>query len=312
VKSAPHDFGVSTRDSGPQEPHGQVGRAWVRRARRWLLVVGLMYAAWYCVLFFAQRSMLFPAHMTRRDFRPEFAAPAEVEVIHHEASGARVEAWLVRSSVLPAAPDCGVLVVFFHGNAELIDDNLELAQEYAGRGAHVLMPEYRGYGRSTGSPSEAALVADADALIREALQRLLEDTGQSPRIVLHGRSLGGGVAAQVAEVMRVRGEAPAGLVLESSFTSVASFAAGFGVPSAVVRDPLRTDRVIGGFAFPILIMHGSQDSVIPVAHGRGLSAKAPGAVYVEMAGGHNDFPRAEDASPYWAAIEELLARASTH
>lgn len=122
------------------------------------------------------------------------------------------------------------------------------------------------------------------------------DTG---RIVLHGRSLGGAVAAQVAATKPC-----AALVMESTFTSVASMAWTIGAPPFLVRHPFRTDRVLPTLGTPVLLMHGKEDTIVPPSHSRRLKELCPGAMLVELAGGHNDFPR--DRGGYWAAIDGFL------
>jgi pimeloyl-ACP methyl ester carboxylesterase len=99
---------------------------------------------------------------------------------------------------------------------------------------------------------------------------------------------------------------PAALIVESTFTSVASFSARMLVPSVLVKSPFRTDRVLPKFEFPVLIMHGTQDDIIPVEHGRALAALRPDSEYIEMAGRHNDFPLDWDA--YWNHVDTFLER----
>jgi len=110
------------------------------------------------------------------------------------------------------------------------------------------------------------------------------------RVVYHGRSLGGGVAAGLAAV-----QPPAALVLECTFTSLASFAPRFLAPPFLIRHPFRVDRALRGFTRPTLILHGTDDEIIPVSHGRRLHALLPGSAYAEMPARHNDFPTDWDA-----------------
>jgi len=199
----------------------------------------------------------------------------------------RVEAWLVR----PGAPNPGApvpAVIFAHGNGEVIANNMWLAQSYAALGYTVLMPEYRGYGRSTGTPTERGLVSDFVSL-RDRLAELEEIDAQ--RIVYHGRSLGGGVLAQVAAQ-----RPPAALVLESSFTSVSSMSWRYGAPPVLVRDRFETERVLPGLTCPVLFLHGTEDRIIPIAHAERNRAHVPGAKLVTRRAGHNDL---------WVGGEEL-------
>lgn len=256
-----------------------------------LCALALLYAA-SCAL---QERMIFPRQYANQRTRP--GPPAGVTALWTSApDGPRVEAWLVPGAgVGPGRP--GPLVVFFHGNGELIDDQLVLAAMYTAWGASVLLPEYRGYGRSQGAPSQDAIVADMVRLYDSLAAR---DDVDGARIVYHGRSLGGGVAAALAAE-----RPPAALVLESTFTSLAALARTKGLPESLCRHPFRTDAVLPGLGRPVLVLHGADDALIPPTHGRELHARAPGSTYVELPGEHNDFPR--DRAAYEAAVRGFFA-----
>jgi fermentation-respiration switch protein FrsA (DUF1100 family) len=123
------------------------------------------------------------------------------------------------------------------------------------------------------------------------------------RIILHGRSVGGAVAAQLAALRPV-----AGVVTESTFVSVSAVAARFFAPPFLIRSPFRTDQALAKFGGPVLLLHGLQDQIIDVSHGRRLHKALPNSTLVELAGSHNDFPR--DLAPYWAAIDAFVAMAA--
>lgn len=195
----------------------------------------------------------------------------------------------------------GPLVIFAHGNGERIEHNADAMQPYVEAGISVLLPEYRGYGQSAGSPSQRAIVRDFVAWRQRIVQRPEVD---ADRLIYHGRSLGGGVAAQLAQR-----HPPRGLILESTFTSIKAMAAKFLVPPFLVRDPFDTLRVIRSYEAPILVMHGRDDEAIPVSHAERLADAAPEAELVTFAGGHNDPPPGE---PYWAAVFAYLERVEIH
>ena len=219
---------------------------------------------------------------------------------HGAPDGAeRTEAWLLRSHASTDSAAARTLVCFFHGNAELIDQCLAEAAAWRERGFDVLLPEYRGYGRSGGLPSQRAIVADSDAL----LHRAMAITG-AESLIFHGRSLGTGIAVQVASRHRDRTRA---LVLESPFRSVASFAWRYGVPEFIVRDPYRTDELLPSFRCPTLILHAPLDEVVPYAHGEALASLQPLAMLVPLEGSHNS--GLSSTSAYWRAIDDLLQQA---
>ena len=167
---------------------------------------------------------------------------------------------------------------------------------YRDLGVSSLMVEYRGYGRSDGSPGQRAIVDDTAKALELVLQRAEVDRA---RLIYHGRSIGGGVVCALAERIE-----PSAMILESTFTSAAGMATRFGVPGFLLNSPFRNDRVVKGFAGPILLLHGTADEIIPVSHARKLKAMAKSATLIEQDAGHNDYPR--DAAKMWEDIEGWL------
>ncbi len=258
----------------------------------WLLLALLCYAGWCAALWTLQERLIFPGYWMRSERGP-LARPRDAEVL--QVGPGRVEAWLLPGrGVSPATP--GPLVIFAHGNGELIDDWPWNLQPYRDAGISVLLVEYRGYGRSPGTPGQHRIVEDFVAAYDVAAARPEIDPA---RIVLHGRSIGGGVVAQLAARRPC-----AALILESTFTSLAAMARGYLVPTALLRHPFRTDRVLAGLDVPVLILHGTRDEIIPVRHARRLAAIARNARLVELNAGHNDFP--QDEAAYWRAIMGFL------
>lgn len=246
-----------------------------------------------CVLFTSQDSILFPRQYTNP--RPGTTPPAGTEQLTVTlGDGAKVEGWFT-----PGAGDVpGPAVLFCHGNAELIDDNLGVIREYTRRGVSVLLMEYPGYGRSGGTPSQASITEAGLAFFDVLAARPEVDPA---RIFVHGRSLGGGAAAQI-----FKQRPAAAMIVESTFSSVSSMARKYAMPSVLVKHPFRTDEVIRGDTRPLLIFHGTQDEIIPVAHGRRLAEIRPDAMYVETPGDHNGYP--PDPEAYWRKIDEFLRK----
>jgi len=264
-----------------------------RRVLKLAAIILMVYLAWLAAAWLLQNRLMFPRH---------FAGPATdtpppgVSLRWHDiGDGDRVEVWLA----LPpdaTADDPAPLVVFFHGNAELIEHQIDLIRAMTEHGVGMLLVEYRGYGRSGGVPTERALIADARAVVDE-VAALPEVDGD--RIVYHGRSLGGGVAAGLAAV-----RPPAALILESTFTSASSMAGRYLVPPPLVRSPMRTDRVLRGFDGPVLILHGRADGIVPFSHGERLARIAPDATLITRDRGHNDLVL--DWGWYTGALREFL------
>ena len=151
-----------------------------------------------------------------------------------------------------------------------------------------------------GHPGEKGIVEDMVSFYDEMVRSPLVDR---QRIIIHGRSLGGGVAAQLAARRPANAR-----ILESTFTSVAVMSHKYGVPSFIVTNPFRTDRVISQFDFPILIFHGVIDSVVPVEHGRSLRDLAKHATLVEYENVGHELPGPEYWDDYWKQIHAFLLK----
>jgi uncharacterized protein len=192
-------------------------------------------------------------------------------------------------------------VLFFHGNAGNVSHRLEHALALTAAGLDVLLVDYRGYGRSTGKPSEQGLYRDA----RASLAALRAGGHVDPRrIVFMGESLGGAVALWLATE-----EPPAALVLQSTFTSLRDMAHVHykWVPAALVGDGFPSLERIRQLQAPVLILHGDADEIVPVAQGRALhdAAPAPRRIVVVPGAGHNDLVDVMGAS-YGTVVAEWL------
>jgi fermentation-respiration switch protein FrsA (DUF1100 family) len=250
------------------------------------LIVAALLAGYWGLLFLAQRSLLFPA--------PGLAgapvSPVDAEQVWLATAAGRIEAWFLPPS--PAAVAHGSLIIFTHGNGELIDFWPPAFDEPRRWGVAVLLVEYPGYGRSPGRPSETTITQGALAAYDWAQARPGIDPG---RIVAYGRSVGGGAACQLAARRPL-----AALVLESTFTSVRSLARRFGAPAFLVRDPFDNLAVVRQYRGPLLLLHGSHDDIIPPGHSRALAAAAHRAELHLLPCGHNDCPQA------WPLIRPFL------
>jgi fermentation-respiration switch protein FrsA (DUF1100 family) len=242
---------------------------------------------------FLEDMLLFP-----RQYAPPVPARAPyrgVEVLTRDIEGgAKVEALLVPA---PQKGKPAPLVVYFHGNAEIQDYQPHIVDGWGALGFAVLLPEYRGYSRSGGRPSQENIGSDAAWFLDEVLKRPDVD---GTWVVFHGRSLGGGVAADLATRRK-----PAAMILESTFLSVSAMAWGMGVPGFVVKNKFETDKVVAAADYPMLLFHGDVDDVIPVSHGRKLSKLNPRVTYIEYHCAHNDFPGGNE-SDYWNRIRNFV------
>jgi len=189
-------------------------------------------------------------------------------------------------------------VFYFHGNAEDIGDISFILQNYRLQGVNALSYDYRGYGLSGGAPSEDSCYADAARVLEYAADAFGIDLS---KVVYHGRSLGGGIALEMAV------ERPgAGLILESSFLSA------FRLYLPLTRlpgDRFENYRKASKLEGPLLVIHGEQDRLVPFEHGETLARLATRAqtrrLWIGKAG-HNDLQQVA-AGDYWAAIRSFCS-----
>jgi len=203
-------------------------------------------------------------------------------------------------------------VVYFHGNGGNLSMWLPILAGVQASGLNVLAFDYRGYGRSTGSPTEKGLYRDADAVLAElaGLRQRESAAGSTVRrpTIYWGRSLGGPVAAYATTVTR-----PDGLILESTFPDKrAVLGRQFVLRTLNLLASFRfeTADMLRGFDRPTLVMHGDADSVVPYAAGRALFERlSEPKRFVTLRGAdHNDFHPAT-AREYWAAVNDLVSQA---
>jgi fermentation-respiration switch protein FrsA (DUF1100 family) len=245
---------------------------------KWLLiVVSVAYACGLAVLFFVQRSFLFPIPTATRTSPQAAGFPEAEEHVLTTADGEKIIAWHV-----PAKSGHPV-ILYFHGNGDFLAGFFGRFRDLIADGTGVVALSYRGYAGSSGQPSERGLSQDAEAAYAFTTARYSAD-----RIVVWGFSLGTGVAVALAA------EQPVGkLILEAPYTSLADVAASvfwFAPVRLVMKDPFYSDRRIARVHAPLLVLHGARDPTIPIAFGERLFSLAQEPKqFVRFAdGGHND------------------------
>ena len=242
----------------------------------------LVYLGLAAIIFFRQSSLVFLPEMDRgyaanpSDIGLEYTS-LKLRTVDDET----LDGWHVPVAAGREKPG---LVLFFHGNAGNIGHRLDYLRMFHDLGLATLIIDYRGYGRSSGTPSEEGSYLDAEAAWQHATKAL----GLAPdRIVIFGESLGGAVAAKLAE-----GHRPGALILASTFTSVPDLGAEL-YPWLPVRLLARihydTLNRLPRIACPLLVVHSRNDDVIPFAHGRRLfEAAGTTKQFLEIDGGHNE------------------------
>jgi len=243
-----------------------------------------------------QRMVLFPRYMIPSD--QQLKPKGYVTVLTIDTEEGPVEAWFMPAEQASATNPCPLLI-FAHGNCELIDQWQYEMEAYRQRGINVLLPEYRGYGRSAGSPSQEKITRDFVQFHDLISQR--EDVDSS-RIIFHGRSVGGGVVASLATQRR-----PAAMILQSTFTSVPAIARRYLILPLFIRDKFDVKAAVANYDGPLLVMHGDVDEIISVSHARKLHEAAPNSTLIIYKGiDHNTLPPEEQ---YWQDIEDFLVNA---
>lgn len=239
------------------------------------------YVLLLALLWWGQSGLVFHPDMPGREVRSTPAdAGLEFESLRiRTGDGETLAGWFV------PGPETGApVVLFLHGNAGNIGHRIETLEILHAAGAATLIIDYRGFGESTGSPSEKGTHRDA----RAAWDWLVEERGIEPgRIVIFGRSLGSAVGARLAAETR-----PAALILEAAFTSIVELG-GHHYPWAPVRWLSRfrydTESQLGKVECPTLIAHAREDEIVPFEHAERLAAIRPPVVeLLELDGGHND------------------------
>jgi fermentation-respiration switch protein FrsA (DUF1100 family) len=267
--------------------------------RGWAIALVVIFVVWSVAVYSIQTRLLFPTYMISA--RPPFVPSAadDVELVGVPGAAGVVETIVMHGrGARRDAP--GPVLIAFHGNAELARDGVggRLEEHLRSRGITVVSPEYRGYGTMAGTPGQKEIGDDMVAVADWVAKQPWCDTS---KVVYFGWSVGGGVACQLASERRPSG----GMILQSTFTSVASFASRYFLPEFLVKHPYRNDRVLESLDAPVLIVHGTSDSIVPVEHGRALSKIAKRGTYVEFAGDH--FQDWADWGAYLKAMDGWLA-----
>lgn len=271
------------------------------------LLVGIVlgYTALAALLYIFQSRFIYFPEMGRQDK----ATPAQLQLPYEDVRIATADGEMLHAWFVPAA-QARATVLFFHGNAGSIVHRLDWLPMFQRLRLSALLVDYRGFGASSGSPSEAGTYADADAAWRYLTENRRLPAG---RIVVFGESLGGAVAAHLA----VRTE-PAALVLHSAFTSAPDLAADlypFLPARLLTRFAYDTLGSVRSIRCPLLIAHSPQDEIVPIAHGRRLLQAAPlEGAWLELSGSHNDgflFMRAEWVRSFDGFLQKHLPAGSS-
>lgn len=281
---------------------GQSARFY-RRPRFWfllLLVIAVGYASLVLTVWLGLNRLIFHP-------QKELAAtPAAYNLAYDDLrltteDGLNLHAWFIPAPEGKARPQT---ILFLHGNAGNMASMLGRAELMNHEGFAVMMLDYRGYGQSQGSPAEAGLYLDS-----QAAWRWLTETGdRSPeQIIIWGYSLGGGTASWLAS----REPLAAGLVLESTFTSVTDVAAHYApwLPTHLIMgQSFDTLSRLPDITGPLMVMHSPEDRVVPYKFGRQVFESYQGPkMFAELSGPHLDGFAQQGSLLYRQALNRLAA-----
>jgi uncharacterized protein len=259
---------------------------------KWLLILAFVgYGGIAALAYVAQRALMYFPDRTRT--APAAAGfPQADEIVLTTSDGERVIAWHV------APRGERPVVLYFQGNGGALNLRAERFARIIADGTGLLALSYRGYGGSTGRPSEAGLLRDAAAAYAFATARY-----PAERLALYGESLGSGVAAALAAEHKV-----GKVILESPFTSAVEIGAAaypFLPVRLLMHDQFRSDERIAKVTAPVLVLHGARDTVVPIGYGERLYAliAAPKKFVRFPEGHHSDL----DSHGAQAAVRDFLA-----
>ncbi len=230
---------------------------WAMTMLKWIAAIALiLYLGAAAILYVAQRSLMyFPE--TVRTTPAQAGLPEAAEIDLTASDGAKILAWHVPPR------DGKPVILYFHGNGGALRNRAARFRKLVNDGIGLVALEYRGYGGLRGSPTEAGLIADAEAAYAFAAARY-----PVQQLVLWGESLGSGVAVALAA------EKPVGrVILEAPFTSAAAVAAiryWYMPVRLLMKDQYRSDERIEKVTAPVLILHGVHDRIVPYAMGERL------------------------------------------
>lgn len=238
----------------------------------WVVSVAVVFLA--AIRYIEHNSIFFP--MKEMTITPRSAGLSYEDVYFRTDDGKLINGWFM------PVKDADLTVILCHGNAGNISHRIEKAAILRDLGLNVFLFDYRGYGKSEGTPSEAGLYKDAEAAYRHVTAEM---NIPPDNIILYGESIGSPVAIRLAARVKVRG-----LITEESFTSIKDMAAMAYpfMPPVIFSSRFDAAAGIRNVKCPKLIMHSVNDEIVPYRMGQELyAAAAPPKTFLKLTGGHN-------------------------
>lgn len=263
------------------------------------ITLGVLIGATLFLVFSEKRLIYYPA--AEIDVTPKALGLPFEDVTIEVEPGVTIHGWFIKAATEPSV----ATVLFSHGNAGNIADRLDRVLRLREIGADFLLYDYRGFGRSSGSPDEEGTYRDG----RAAYDYLVKGRGLDPaRLILMGESLGCAISIQLAIERKA-----AGLALEAPFASIAHMANAiypFLPLGAFIRTRYENVKKIPQLKMPLFLVQGTNDEVIPVAQGKMVfDAAPPPKQYLAIEGAHHNDVYVVGGAGYRRALSDFIARA---
>lgn len=267
-------------------------KSFLRKFAKWFQVAAIVYICLGVLLFFLQDIIIFHPKKLPADYKYSFDVPfREINIPVNEKKNLSIVQFTLPDSLRKG------IVLYFHGNRGNINRYAKNAPLFTHKGYEVWMIDYPGYGKSTGKRSESTLYADALIMYKMALSQVPVE-----QIIIYGKSLGTGIAAQLASVRDCKR-----LILESPYYSMGKLASHFFFiypAAAFIKYDLPTYKYLEYTRTPITIFHGTNDDLIPYRQSKKLAGVKPGIEFITIEKGkHNNL---SEFPVFRARLDSLL------
>ncbi len=265
----------------------------MRRLKKFFFIVLFGYTLLFTMFYFLQEKLIFLPTKLPADYVYEFSSPFE-EVFLNAADGA------VLNAIHFKQPNPKGAILYFHGNAGDLSRWGDITSFFVQKQYDIIVMDYRGYGKSTGKLSEEALFSDAQLFYEYAKQHYKED-----ELIVYGRSLGTGIASKTASLNN-----PSKLILETPYYSLIEVGQArfpFLPVKWFLRYKMKSYQYLKDIGCPIVIFHGTEDSVVPYDSGWKLFESIPSKnkkFYTINGGEHNNLV---EYPVYQNGIDEVLS-----
>lgn len=241
-----------------------------------LMIFSLIYVIYATFFYLVQRKIIFPTDYAVPPPGIAESMPDSQKIwIDHDFG--KTESWYLPPLNVVKIPF--PLFIIAHGNADLIDRWLDVTSVLRENGIAILLVEYPGYGRSEGNPSQESITK----VFVSAYDSILNYTEiDKNTIVYFGQSIGGGAVCALAERRN-----PAAIILLSTFRKIDALTSKFYLPKFLVKDQFNNLKVISKFQGPVLLVHGTEDDLIPFEESEKLLEAADNGKLLSIKGGHN-------------------------